>query len=80
MKRRVLMIGALGFFFLFAQIALADWSAEKQLTWTAGDSLYPAIATDSKNGIHVVWNDNTPGHFEVYYKKSADGGATWTRC
>jgi hypothetical protein len=37
----------------------------------------PAIALDSSNNIHVAWTDNTPGQFEIYYKKSTDGGSTW---
>jgi len=35
------------------------------------------VATDSIDGIHVVWEDNTPGNREIYYKKSSDGGTTW---
>jgi hypothetical protein len=27
------------------------------------------IAVDSNNHIHVVWSDETPGNFEIYYKK-----------
>jgi len=54
------------------------WSAVQRLTWTAGWSFYPAIAIDSDNAIHVVWQDNTPGNYEVYYKRSTDGGATWS--
>jgi len=56
----------------------ATWSTAKRLTWTTGNSRHPAIAIDSSNTIHVVWHDNTPGNAEVYYKNSADGGATWS--
>ncbi len=55
----------------------ATWSAVKRLTWTSGDSFSPAVAVDSSNSIHVVWYDNTPGHFEIYYRRSPDGGTTW---
>ena len=55
----------------------ATWGAAKRLTWTSGDSFAPAMAMDSGDAIHVVWYDNTPGNNEIYYKKSADGGATW---
>ena len=54
-----------------------SWSAARRLTWTAGDSYSPVVATDSIDGIHVVWEDNTPGNREIYYKKSSDGGTTW---
>jgi hypothetical protein len=71
------MIAALGFF-LFAQAARADWTPAKRLTWTAGTSQNPAVAVDSSAGIHVVWQDDAPGDKEIYYKRSTDGGTTWT--
>jgi len=56
----------------------ATWSISQRLTWTSENSYYPAIAVDPSGNLHVVWDDNTPGNPEVYYKKSTDGGATWT--
>jgi phage terminase large subunit-like protein len=56
----------------------STWSKPQRLTWTSGASDSPAIAIDSKNGIHVSWNDYTPGATEIYYKKSTNGGATWS--
>jgi len=54
----------------------ATWKANKRLTWTAGDSEAPAVAVDGQT-IYVVWDDDTPGNNEIYFKKSVDGGATW---
>jgi len=54
------------------------WSTSKRLTWTAGASVYPAVCADSSNKIHVFWNDDTPGNDEIYYRKTTDGGATWS--
>jgi hypothetical protein len=54
------------------------WSAAERLTWTPGGSWDPAIGVDSGDAIHLVWGDDTPGNFEIYAKKSANGGATWT--
>jgi len=76
MKRLILVL-LLGFSFS-AQQAQADWTAAKRLTWTSGYSFGPAIATDSSNALHVVWYDNTPGHYAIYYKRSSNGGATWS--
>ncbi len=56
----------------------ATWTWAKRLTWTQGDSLRPDIAIDSTNNIHIVWDDRTPGNSEIYYKRSTDGGATWS--
>jgi hypothetical protein len=54
----------------------ATWRKTKRLTKNAGDSVSPAIAVSGGN-IHVVWYDDTPGNVEIFYKRSADNGATW---
>jgi hypothetical protein len=76
MKRTVLMITAVGLF-LFAQTAQAQWTPAKRLTWTSGWSYFPAMAIDSSDHIHIVWNDDTLGNNELHYRRSVDGGATW---
>jgi glutaredoxin len=53
------------------------WTGNKRLTNNAGSSWYPAVAVDGSN-IYVVWSDYTPGNAEIYFKKSDDGGTTWT--
>ena len=79
MKRMGLIISVLGIF-LFAQAARADWAPAKQLTWNSGASKAPAVAVDSWGNIHLVWEDDTasPDSPEIYYKKSVDGGKSWT--
>jgi hypothetical protein len=54
------------------------WTSARRITWTSGASSYPAIGVDSSDAVHVVWRDDSTGVSEVYYKKSADGGATWS--
>jgi hypothetical protein len=54
------------------------WSPPTRLTWMAGSSFNPRIRADSKGYIHIVWVDNKPGHNEIYYKRSSDGGTNWT--
>ena len=56
----------------------ATWPLGMRLTNTAAGSEHPAIAIDSSNHIHVVWSDATSGNMEIYYRKSTNGGATWT--
>jgi hypothetical protein len=55
----------------------ATWTTSKNLTNNAGLSLLPAIAVDGSS-IYVVWIDDTPGNYQIYFKKSDDKGVTWT--
>jgi hypothetical protein len=77
MKRTKLLIAVLGLF-LLAQTARADWTAAKRLTWTSGFSFGPAVAIDSSDSIHIVWFDSTPGNYQIFYKRSTDGGTSWS--
>lgn len=54
----------------------AAWQNSKRLTYNSGSSEAPVIAVSGLN-IYVVWFDDTPGNFEIYFKKSANGGASW---
>jgi hypothetical protein len=29
------------------------------------------------NNVYVVWSDTTPGNFDIFFRRSTDGGATW---
>jgi hypothetical protein len=50
---------------------------EKNLSNNPGDSFDSSIAV-SGNNVHVVWNDNTPGNYEIFYSRSTDGGDTFS--
>ena len=54
----------------------AGWEADVRLTNSAGSSYFPAIHV-SGNMVLVSWSDNRDGNFEIYIKKSEDGGNTW---
>jgi hypothetical protein len=56
----------------------ATWAKSQRLTWTSGDSWWPAAALETSADWHLVWYDNTPGNDEIYYRRSKDGGATWS--
>jgi hypothetical protein len=53
------------------------WAPSQNLSGNAGISRDPSIAVDGSN-IHVVWYDDSPGNYEIFYKRSADGGVTWS--
>lgn len=46
----------------------SQWSPITRLTWTPNHSLYPDIAVDSKDQIHISWTDHRSGSAEVYYR------------
>ena len=78
MRNRLFIIILLGWLFCPMPEALADWSTAQRLTWNSGDSHFPAMAIDSTDTIHVVWGDDTPGNGEIYYKRSSNGGTSWS--
>ena len=53
-----------------------SWGAATRLTYDAAISRNPGISV-SGNNIHIVWHDIRDGNYEIYYKKSGDGGLNW---
>ncbi len=60
-------------------------STDGGITWGAGTSLttnytsaslFSTISV-SGSGVHVVWDDNRNGNYEIYYKRSTNGGINW---
>lgn len=64
-----------------AQLSQAQWEPDVRLTnnsgisWTSFNNAWCVAA--SEDTVHVVWEDNRDGRFEVYYKRSTDGGTSW---
>ena len=55
----------------------ATWGADTRLINAAGYSDYPSVAA-SGSSVHVVWYDDRENStFQIYHKRSTDGGATW---
>ena len=53
------------------------WGPEIRLTNNPTDSWDPAVAVNG-SVVHIVWmDDRDGGAYEVYYKRSTDGGITW---
>jgi Neuraminidase (sialidase) len=53
-----------------------SWGPIQRLTNAAGYSRYPSITVSGLN-VHITWEDTRDGNFEIYYKRSTDGGNTW---
>ena len=54
-----------------------NWSSDIRLTYALYVSWMPSIASSDTN-VHVVWYDRRDGNYEVYDKRSTDGGTTWS--
>jgi hypothetical protein len=52
------------------------WSADVRLTNNAGKSYHPTVGV-SGSVVHVAWYDSTVGNWEIYYKRSTNGGLNW---
>jgi hypothetical protein len=48
----------------------------KNLSSNPGDSRFPQIAVSGSN-VYVTWEDNSPGNFDILFKRSTTGGGTF---
>jgi hypothetical protein len=69
LKKQAFIFGVTGIFLLCQLLTAQTWEKTKRLTYTVGDSSNTAIATDTDNNIHVVWDDITSGNNEIFYRK-----------
>lgn len=44
-----------------------EWTAPVNISNSPGTSCIPAIAIGPDNALHVVWEDNSPGNYEILY-------------
>lgn len=56
----------------------ASFHVPLDISTTAGQSGTPEIAI-SGNNVYAVWMDNTSGNYDIFFAKSADGGATFEK-
>ena len=42
-----------------------------------GSSFFPQISS-SGNNVYVVWEDDTPGNFDIFFAVSTDNGQTFS--
>jgi peroxiredoxin len=68
-------------FILSLNIAKADWEADVRLTNSPDTSRVTGYNAwnigASGDTLHVVFYDNRDGNYNIYYKRSTDGGDTW---
>ena len=56
----------------------ATFSTPQNLSNNPAGSTSPQIAVDSGGNINVVWVDNTPSNYQIFFSRSIDGGATFS--
>ena len=54
-----------------------NWGPDTRLTNNDSSSVTSSI-TVSGTTVHLVWSDDRDGNFEIYYKRSSDGGLNWS--
>ncbi len=47
-----------------------------RITANSGASAASSIAVDKNDNVHIVWNDNSDGNYEIYYTKLDNNGNT----
>jgi hypothetical protein len=53
-----------------------SFGADTRLTNNLSGSDGPSVSV-SGSAVHVVWYDSRDGNYEIYYKRSIDGGISW---
>ena len=53
-----------------------NWGVDTRLTINSDGSEDPSISV-SGSDVHVVWTDGRDGLWEIFYKRSTDGGVSW---
>ena len=51
---------------------------DKRLTNASRHSFSADVCVDPSGIIHVVWTDDRSSRYEIYYKRSLDGGSSWS--
>src|SRR5262249_42250862 len=56
----------------------ATFSAPKSLSHNVGNSNSAMISVDLSGNINVVWENDSPGNFDIFYTRSTDGGQNFS--
>jgi len=70
------------FIIISVSSVIAQWQPEVRLTNNSSESLISSnnawCVASSGSVVHVVWYDYRDGNSEIYYKRSIDGGVSWS--
>lgn len=66
-------------FFIRSTDGGSSWSSPANISNNNEDSELPDIAVDQAGNIDVFWENHILLQSEIYFKRSTDGGTTWSR-
>jgi hypothetical protein len=55
----------------------SNWGNDVRLTNNSASSFRPSVAYSGQL-VHVIWEDNRDGNYEIFYKRSTDNGTNWS--
>ena len=58
--------------------ALFSSASERRLTFQKNEDIRPTIFASTKRGLWLAWCSARDGNWEIYCKRSTDGGTTWS--
>ena len=53
-----------------------SWGTDTRMTNELLASFFPSVSASGSN-VHIVWEDNRDGNYEIFYKRSTNGGLSW---
>lgn len=78
-EKFIIKIFILILLFIISNSAFSQWEADVRLTNdpAVSESYYRGGLIVKGDSVHVVWADKRNGNFEIYYKRSVNGGNSW---
>lgn len=55
-----------------------SWLPSSRITWNTGNETFVDIAATSLENIYLIYESDSTGNYEIYFKKSTDGGIGWS--
>ena len=56
----------------------SSWNSPRRVTWGANEAEAVDLAIDSGGHINIVWADELVPDTEIFFKKSTNGGTSWS--
>lgn len=54
----------------YSRKTINGWTAPVNVSQSTVGSAAPSLTCDKRGAVHLVWMDNTPGNFDIYYRRS----------